>query len=149
MAWTSPESGKSWSILSQCIRHYPVKTFPWLLIPLAAALNMLRIGEEWKCPRGTKSGHTYHLARLTRAPKKLFEPFLISLKKESEWYCPILAFPVSQFIFMLEGRLEYSGWLDERYILNRATRWPLQWPKQPHRPEGKIKKCRYQVIWAI
>lgn len=56
--------------------------------------------------RGTKQGHTYHLLAYGQGPKKHFEPFLISMDDESETF-PTFEHPGIEFIYMLEGRIEY------------------------------------------
>ncbi|WP_085315503.1 helix-turn-helix domain-containing protein [Derxia lacustris] len=56
--------------------------------------------------RGTKSGHTYHLLSYDQGPVKLFEPFLITMDDDSQRY-PTFHHPGSEFIYMLEGELEY------------------------------------------
>lgn len=56
--------------------------------------------------RGTKSGHTYHLLAYDQGPVKLFEPFLISMDDDSQRY-PSFQHPGTEFIYMLEGELDY------------------------------------------
>ena len=56
--------------------------------------------------RGTKRGHTYHLLAYDQGPRKLFEPFLISMDDESEAF-PTFEHPGTEFIYMLEGRIVY------------------------------------------
>lgn len=55
---------------------------------------------------GTKFGYTYKLLSYDRGPRKLFEPFLIDMDKKSQSY-PKFAHPGTEFIFMLQGRVEY------------------------------------------
>ncbi|MBY0560161.1 XRE family transcriptional regulator [Hyphomicrobium sp.] len=55
---------------------------------------------------GTKFGHTYRLLSYDRGPRKLFEPFFIEMDKKSETY-PRFAHPGTEFIYMLQGRMEY------------------------------------------
>jgi len=86
--------------------------------------------------RGTKSGHTYHLLAYDQGPKKLFEPFLISLEEESEVFAPF-EHSGTEFIFMLEGRLEYTVG-DERYVLEPGDSLTFN-AEQPHRPETKLQ----------
>lgn len=56
--------------------------------------------------RGTRQGHTYHLLAYGQGPRKHFEPFLISMDDESETF-PTFEHPGIEFIYMLEGRIEY------------------------------------------
>ena len=56
--------------------------------------------------RGTKRGHSYELLSYDPGPKKLFEPFLISMDDQSEVF-PRFQHEGTEFIYMLEGNLEY------------------------------------------
>jgi transcriptional regulator with XRE-family HTH domain len=56
--------------------------------------------------RGTKRGHTYHLLAYDQGPQKIFEPFLITMDDASEVF-PTFEHPGTEFIHMLEGRIEY------------------------------------------
>lgn len=56
--------------------------------------------------RGTRSGHTYHLLAYDQGPSKLFEPFLITIDEQYE-HSPVFEHPGTEFIYMLEGRMEY------------------------------------------
>jgi transcriptional regulator with XRE-family HTH domain len=56
--------------------------------------------------RGTRSGHTYHLLAYDQGPSKLFEPFLITIDEQYAQQ-PIFEHPGTEFIYMLEGRMEY------------------------------------------
>ncbi|MCZ6619043.1 MAG: XRE family transcriptional regulator [Gammaproteobacteria bacterium] len=56
--------------------------------------------------RGTRRGHSYELLAYDQGPKKLFEPFLITLDDESEVF-PRFQHEGTEFIYMLEGELEY------------------------------------------
>jgi len=94
--------------------------------------------------RGTKSGHTYNLLAYDTGPKKLFEPFLISLDEESEVFDPF-EHTGTEFIYMLEGRLEYTVG-DQRYILEPGDSLTFD-AEQPHRPEAKLQMpIRYLAI---
>jgi len=57
--------------------------------------------------RGTRSGHTYHLLAYDQGPSKLFEPFLITIEEPSETF-PVFEHPGTEFIYMLEGVMDYS-----------------------------------------
>lgn len=54
--------------------------------------------------RGTKRGHSYELLSYDQGPKKLFEPFLITMDDESEVF-PRFQHEGTEFIYMLEGEL--------------------------------------------
>ncbi|WP_231363467.1 helix-turn-helix domain-containing protein [Thioalkalivibrio sulfidiphilus] len=56
--------------------------------------------------RGTRRGHTYHLLAYDQGPRKQVEPFLITMDDASEVF-PTLTHPGVEFIYMLEGRIEY------------------------------------------
>ncbi|HEC74224.1 MAG TPA: XRE family transcriptional regulator [Methylophaga aminisulfidivorans] len=94
--------------------------------------------------RGTKSGHTYQLLAYDTGPKKLFEPFLISLHEESEVFAPF-EHAGTEFIYMLEGKLEYTVG-EERFILEPGDSLTFN-AEQPHRPETKLQMpIRYLAI---
>ena len=56
--------------------------------------------------RGTRRGHTYELLAYDQGPKKLFEPFLITLDDQSELF-PRFQHAGVEFIYMLKGKMEY------------------------------------------
>lgn len=56
--------------------------------------------------RGTKKGHTYHLLAYDQGPKKLFEPFLVTITDVSEVF-PAFEHPGTEFIYLLEGKMKY------------------------------------------
>ncbi|MGC4406123.1 XRE family transcriptional regulator [Methyloversatilis sp. MC4-4] len=69
--------------------------------------QLIKAGESMEVARrGTRSGHTYHLLSYHQGPTKLFEPFLITIEQESETF-PVFEHPGTEFIYMLEGRIEY------------------------------------------
>jgi hypothetical protein len=72
--------------------------------------------------RGTKKGHTYHLLAYDQGPTKVFEPFLITIDHESETF-PIFEHPGTEFIYMLEGEIEYRHG-QNTYVLTPATPSP-------------------------
>ena len=51
-------------------------------------------------------GYTYKLLSYDKGPKKLFDPFFIEMDKKSQSY-PRFAHPGTEFIYMLQGRVEY------------------------------------------
>lgn len=56
---------------------------------------------------GTRFGHTYRLLSYETGPRKLFEPFLIEMDRESESY-PRFQHPGTEFIYMLSGSMRYQ-----------------------------------------
>ena len=56
--------------------------------------------------RGTKRGHTYHLLAAQRGPKKVFEPFLVTLTDKSEVF-PGFEHPGTEFLHILSGEIVY------------------------------------------
>lgn len=55
---------------------------------------------------GTRYGYTYKLLSYDKGPRKLFDPFFIEMDKKSQSY-PRFAHPGTEFIYMLQGRVEY------------------------------------------
>lgn len=95
--------------------------------------------------RGTKSGHTYHLLAYDQGPVKVFEPFLITIEDDSERY-PTFEHPGSEFIYMLEGRIEYRCG-QETYVLEPGDSLSFQ-GEVPHGPERLIK-CPIKFLSVI
>jgi transcriptional regulator with XRE-family HTH domain len=56
--------------------------------------------------RGTKRGHTYHLLAAQRGPRKVFEPFLVTLTDKSEIF-PGFQHAGTEFIYILTGEIRY------------------------------------------
>lgn len=110
-----------------------------------AGAQYVRHGEGMEVVRrGTKSGHTYNLLAYDTGPKKLFEPFLISLDEQSEVFDPF-EHAGTEFIYMLEGRLEYSVG-DKHYVLEPGDSLTFD-AEQPHRPMAKLEMpIRYLAI---
>jgi transcriptional regulator with XRE-family HTH domain len=69
--------------------------------------QLIRAGEGLETVRsGTRRGHTYHLLAAQRGPRKVFEPFLVTLNDRSEVF-PGFQHPGVEFIHMLSGILHY------------------------------------------
>jgi transcriptional regulator with XRE-family HTH domain len=69
--------------------------------------QLIRAGEGLETMRsGTRRGHTYHLLAAQRGPRKLFEPFLVTLNDRSEVF-PGFQHPGIEFIHLLAGILHY------------------------------------------
>ena len=67
-------------------------------VPAGQGLEVVR--------RGTRRGHTYHLLAAQRGPRKIFEPFLVTLTDKSEVF-PGFQHPGTEFIYLLAGSLTY------------------------------------------
>jgi transcriptional regulator with XRE-family HTH domain len=69
--------------------------------------QLIRAGEGLETVRsGTRRGHTYHLLAAQRGPRKIFEPFLVTLNDKSEVF-PGFQHPGIEFIHLLSGVLHY------------------------------------------
>lgn len=78
--------------------------------------QLLKKSDQMEVVRvGTKHGHTYRLLSYDRGPRKIFEPFLIEMDRKSQSW-PRFAHPGVEFIYMLQGRVEYR-FGDKTYIL--------------------------------
>ena len=86
--------------------------------------------------RGTRSGHTYHLLAYDQGPQKLFDPFLITLEDAEEEF-PSFEHAGTEFIYMLEGELEYRVG-DEVFALEPGDSLTFR-GEIPHRPEKHSK----------
>jgi len=65
--------------------------------------------------KGTRVGHRYELLGEMRGPNKVVEPMLVTLNEHSEVF-PLFQHPGVEFIYMLEGVIEYGHGAD-RYVL--------------------------------
>lgn len=86
--------------------------------------------------RGTKRGHTYHLLASNRGPKRLFEPFLVTLTSKSEEF-PEFDHPGVEFIHILEGSLRYRHG-PESFLLKPGDSLTFR-GDVPHGPDELIK----------
>lgn len=112
------------------------KLFQNYNLPRGAA-QLVKNGEGMEVVRrGTKVGHTYQLLAYDQGPHKTFEPFLVSLQDSLEEF-PAFEHPGTEFIYMLEGILEYRV-SDQTFILNSGDSLTFQ-GDLPHRPEALIK----------
>ncbi|HKQ23163.1 MAG TPA: XRE family transcriptional regulator [Burkholderiales bacterium] len=84
--------------LAHLFRHYNMPSGGAQLVKSGEGMEVVR--------RGTRRGHTYHLLAYDQGPKKTFEPFLITMDDASEVF-PTFEHPGTEFIHMLEGRIEY------------------------------------------
>ncbi|MET0658003.1 MAG: XRE family transcriptional regulator [Steroidobacteraceae bacterium] len=105
--------------------------------PRASDAQFVRAGEGLEVVRrGTKRGHTYHLLASDRGPRKLFEPFLVTLTDKSEIF-PDFEHPGTELIHMLEGSLRYRHG-GESYLLKRGDTLTFS-GDVPHGPQTLIK----------
>jgi transcriptional regulator with XRE-family HTH domain len=95
--------------------------------------------------RGTKRGHTYHLLSYDQGPKKTFEPFLITIDHESETF-PIFEHPGTEFIYMLEGCIEYRHG-QNTYVLSPGDALTFE-GDIPHGPERLIQ-CPIRFLTVL
>ncbi|MBC8751274.1 helix-turn-helix domain-containing protein [Paraburkholderia podalyriae] len=99
--------------------------------------QLVKKGEGMEVVRkGTKRGHTYHLLAYDQGPKKLFEPFLITMDDESETF-PVFEHQGTEFIHMLKGVIEYRHG-QQTYILHPGDTLTFQ-ADVPHGPERLIE----------
>ena len=69
--------------------------------------QLIRAGEGLETVRsGTRRGHTYHLLAAQRGPRKVFEPFLVTLNDRSEVF-PGFQHSGIEFLHVLTGSLHY------------------------------------------
>ena len=114
--------------LAHLFRHYN--------IPPGSAQQVKR-GEGMEVVRrGTRRGHTYHLLAYDQGPRKVFEPFLITMDDASEVF-PTFEHPGSEFIYMLEGRIEYRHGT-QTYLLEPGDALSFR-GDIPHGPEKLIE----------
>jgi DNA-binding XRE family transcriptional regulator len=108
------------------------KLFQNYNLPRGAA-QLVKNGEGMEVVRrGTRVGHTYQLLAYDQGPHKTFEPFLITLEDSCEEF-PAFEHPGTEFIYMLEGQLEYRVGKDT-FLLNGGDSLTFQ-GDIPHRPE--------------
>jgi transcriptional regulator with XRE-family HTH domain len=86
--------------------------------------------------RGTRRGHTYHLLASDRGPKRVFEPYLVTLTDKSEIF-PEFDHPGVEFIHILEGSLRYRHG-PESYLLKPGDSLTFR-GDVPHGPDKLLK----------
>ena len=84
--------------LSNLLKDFDVPDSGAKFVPRGQGMDVAR--------RGTKRGHSYESLSYDQGPKRLFEPFLITLDDESETF-PRFQHEGTEFIYMLEGKIEY------------------------------------------
>lgn len=112
----------------------------------AGSAKLVKNGEGMEVVRrGTKRGHTYHLLAYDQGPKRTFEPFLITIDHASETF-PIFEHPGTEFIYMLEGCIEYRHG-QNTYLLNPGDALTFE-GNIPHGPE-KLIKCPIRFLSVL
>lgn len=123
--------------LTTLFRSYDVRAGSAQLVKEGEGMEVVR--------RGTKRGHTYHLLAYDQGPKKTFEPFLITIDHESETF-PIFEHPGTEFIYMLEGCIEYRHG-QNTYVLNPGDALTFE-GEVPHGPE-KLIQCPIRFLTVL
>jgi transcriptional regulator with XRE-family HTH domain len=114
--------------LSRLFRDYNAPTGGAQFVKNGEGMEVVR--------RGTRCGHTYQLLAYDQGPQKIFEPFLVSLEEQNEEFPPF-EHPGTEFIYMLEGILEYRVG-GETFVLEPGDSLTFR-GELPHRPEKLVK----------
>ena len=105
--------------------------------PEEGGAQLVRRGQGMEVVRrGTRKGHTYHLLAAERGPRRLFEPFLVTLTDKSEVF-PRFEHPGIEFLHILEGRIEYRHG-KQTYLMGPGDSLTLR-GEVPHGPERLIR----------
>ena len=106
-------------------------------VPANSDAQLVRRGEGLEVVRrGTRRGHTYHLLASERGPRRVFEPFLVTLTSKSEIF-PEFDHPGTEFIHILEGSLRYRHG-PESYLLRPGDSLTFR-GDVPHGPDKLLK----------
>jgi DNA-binding XRE family transcriptional regulator len=114
--------------LAHLFRHYNMPSGGAQLVKNGAGMEVVR--------RGTRRGHTYHLLAYAQGPRKVFEPFLITMDDASEVF-PTFEHPGTEFIYMLQGKIEYRHG-QQTYVLEPGDSLTFR-GDIPHGPERLIE----------
>ncbi len=114
--------------LAHLFRYYNVPAGTAQLVKGGEAMEVVR--------RGTRRGHTYRLLAYDQGPKKLFEPFLVTMNDASEVF-PSFEHPGTEFIYMLKGKLQYRHGT-QTYLLNPGDSLTFR-GDVPHGPDKLIR----------
>jgi transcriptional regulator with XRE-family HTH domain len=114
--------------LTDLLQGFGVASNPAQLVRSGEGLEVVR--------RGTRRGHTYHLLASNRGPRRLFEPFLVTLTDKSEVF-PGFEHPGIEFIYLLKGLMTYRHG-DESYPLKPGDALTFS-GRVPHGPEKLIR----------
>jgi transcriptional regulator with XRE-family HTH domain len=114
--------------LAHLFRHYNMPSGGAQLVKNGTGMEVVR--------RGTRRGHTYHLLAYDQGPRKVFEPFLITMDDASEVF-PTFEHPGTEFIYMLKGKIEYRHG-QQTYMLEPGDSLTFR-GDIPHGPERLIE----------
>jgi len=110
--------------LAHLFRHYDMPSGGAQLVKSGTGMEVVR--------RGTRRGHTYRLLTYDQGPRKVFEPFLITMDDASEVF-PTFEHPGTEFIYMLQGKIEYRHG-QQTYVLEQGDSLTFR-GDIPHGPE--------------
>lgn len=96
--------------------------------------------------RGTKKGHIYKLLAYDRGPRKLWDPFVVTLTDESEVF-PTFEHPGTELIYMLAGKLKYRHG-QQTYLMGPGDCLTFS-GKVPHGPEYFIKLPIKMLVFIV
>ncbi|MSQ70268.1 MAG: helix-turn-helix domain-containing protein [Betaproteobacteria bacterium] len=96
--------------------------------------------------RGTKRGHKYQLLAFDRGPRKLFDPFFVTLTDASEVF-PTFKHPGTELIYMLEGKMVYRHG-QQTYSMSAGDSLTFSAPV-PHGPEKFIKLPIKMLVFIV
>jgi transcriptional regulator with XRE-family HTH domain len=114
--------------LSTLFQGYPPEEGGAQLVKKGRGMEVVR--------RGTKRGHTYHLLAADRGPRRVFEPFLVTLTDKSEVF-QRFEHPGTEFLHVLEGRIEYRHG-KHTYMLGPGDSLTFR-GEIPHGPERLVR----------
>jgi transcriptional regulator with XRE-family HTH domain len=114
--------------LSSLFKNYDMPEGLARFVPAGRGMNVVR--------RGTRRGHSYELLAYDIGPKKVFEPFLITMDDESEIF-PRFQHAGLEFIHILSGSLEYRHG-KQMFVLKPGDSLSFQ-GEIPHGPEKLLK----------
>jgi len=114
--------------LAHLFRYYNVPSGTAQHVKASDAMEVVR--------RGTRRGHTYRLLAYDQGPRKLFEPFLVTMDDASEIF-PSFEHPGTEFIYVVKGKIEYRHGT-QTYILSPGDSLTFR-GEVPHGPARLIK----------
>lgn len=104
---------------------------------LNGGAQLVRKGEGMEVVRsGTRRGHTYNLLAFDQGPRKIFDPFLVTINDETEVF-PSFEHPGTEFIYLLEGKIKYRHG-KHTYVMGPGDSLTFK-GKVPHGPDQLIK----------
>jgi transcriptional regulator with XRE-family HTH domain len=108
--------------------------------------QFIKAGEGLETVRsGTRRGHTYHLLAAQRGPRKIFEPFLVTINDRSEVF-PGFLHPGVEFLHLLAGVLHYRHGR-HTYLMRRGDTLTFR-GDVAHGPE-RIEKVPIRMLSLI